>query len=45
MTSGAAGHDYDVGAERVRAAAAADEAELCQVLVAWGLTPQQFQYA
>jgi hypothetical protein len=39
-----AGFDYDVGAERVRVAAAIDEAQLFDVLSAWGLQPQDFKY-
>jgi hypothetical protein len=38
------GYDYDRGAVMIRAAAAADEAELLTTLQAWQLRPDQFRY-
>lgn len=38
------GYDYDRGAVMIRAAAAADEAELLTTLQAWQLRPDQFLY-
>ncbi|MDI6105299.1 hypothetical protein QLQ12_42630 [Actinoplanes sp. NEAU-A12] len=39
------GHDYDLGAVRLRHAEAADEAELLAVLLEWRLPPDRFQHS
>ncbi len=38
------GFDYDIGAEHIRCASAADEAHLLDVLRAWGLDPGEFRH-
>ncbi|MCF3131908.1 hypothetical protein IPZ69_16335 [Streptomyces olivochromogenes] len=38
------GFDYDIGAVRVRAASAKDEAALENVLALWGIRPDCFDY-
>ncbi|GID29421.1 hypothetical protein C8E87_0878 [Paractinoplanes brasiliensis] len=39
------GFDYDIGAARLRSAAAVDESELLTVLREWRLEPHRFDYA